>query len=500
MERKLVSRRTLLKSAALLAMGTVINACAQSAPAPAAAPTQAAPAEPTKAPPPEATKAPAAEPTKAAAAPTAAPTPTVEAAPVTATPAAQASEKITLAFQFWDGEPYMSKIIKPSGQRFMDKNPNVSIEFQLVAWEEYMPKLLAQMAAGTPVDVFWGNLGEAIPIVVKNPELFYDVEPLLQRDHKEMNLEDDFWPTAKEGSVYKGRYWGVCWGTGATMYVFYNKKMFADAGLKTPAELFDEGKWTVDAYTEAAVKLTKREGNQPVQFGSESLVSRETFAPFLMAMGGSFFDKENTKVTLTESQGMKALQWLEDLNCQHKVAPQAEWGKTTEWRANGKMGMHLNWDGFIPEWRGYTQTYDWDIAPPPSGSAGWQSWATSNLYCMSKTGKHTDAAWAFVKHEMGPEEDLFYAKEYGWVPFRKTNLPAWLKEMEKLAPPRNLKYFEQVQGTCRLEPLTPAWGGSLKAWTNEIQDPILAGCSRPIKDSVAAWAEEATKLLAEANA
>jgi multiple sugar transport system substrate-binding protein len=404
--------------------------------------------------------------------------------------------RVKLSFQFWDGEPYMSTIVKPSGQRYVLKHPNVTIDYQQVDWGEYMPKLLANLAAGTPTDVFWANLGEALPIVYRNPDLFLDPEPLLKQDSSEINL-DDFWPTARAGSIYKGKYWGVCWGTSATEYLFFNKKLFADAGLKAPDALFDEGKWTWDAFLDAAIKLTKYEGNRPVQFGADSILGDQlAFGTLLVAEGGSYMDEALTKATLNGAEGVKALQFAADMHLKYKVSPGAA-DKDIPFAKTGKLGMRTTVDGFIPEWRTFTTLFDWDIAPPASGTKGWHSMATSNSYCMSKTGKNTAVAWDFVKHSMGVDEDLFYAEQYGWVPFRKANLQPWLKGMEKLAPPHNLKYFEPVQTSAIYHPLSPVWGSSGPHWTNEVVDPILAGGNVDVKKLADTWVASVNKLIAE---
>lgn len=461
------TRRAFLQGIGLAAMASGLGACAQ----PAASPTPQPTAEPT-----------AVEKTIGA-------TAIVQVSP---TPPAQ----VKLTYQFWDGEPYMSTIVKPSGQRYVLKHPNVTVEYQQVSWDEYMPKLLANLAAGTPTDVFWANLGEALPIVYRNPELFFDVEPLLKRDVAEINLED-FWPTALEGSVYKGHYWGVCWGTSATEYVYFNKKLFGEASLKTPDALFDEGKWTWDAYLDAAIKLTTRQGSRPVQFGSDPVIGDQlAFGTLLTAYGGSFMDNEASKGTLNEPGGLAALQFAADMHDKYKVAPMAA-DKEVDWAETGKLGLRITVDGFIPSWRTYTSLFDWDIAPPPAGPKGWKSWASSNSWCMSKTGKNPEVAWDFVKHSVSTEEDLFYAEQYGWVPFRRANLPTWLTGMEKLAPPHNIKYFEPVQTSAIYHPLSPIWGSQSKAWTNEVVDPIIGGGTVDVKKLADTWVASVDKLIAE---
>jgi len=78
--------------------------------------------------------------------------------------------------------------------------------------------------------------------------------------------------------------------------------------------------------------------------------------------------------------------------------------------------------------------FDWDFAPVPAGPKGWFAYATTNLWCMAKITKYPDEAWRFVKYAVSPPEDLQWAKEWGWVPFRTANLDPWLVLDEKQPP------------------------------------------------------------------
>ncbi|MBZ5798073.1 extracellular solute-binding protein, partial [Burkholderia contaminans] len=64
------------------------------------------------------------------------------------------------------------------------------------------------------------------------------------------------WGTAKrDGEIYGGT------PVLNPMGMYYNKKVFKEAGVKTPQEYYDEGKWNWDAFEEVTSKL-KAAGKQ----------------------------------------------------------------------------------------------------------------------------------------------------------------------------------------------------------------------------------------------
>lgn len=462
-------------------MGTLfLVACGQNASPP---PVTSAASKPTAAPPRAQSSA------QTQSAPTVLPT----TQPVAASQPAAASGA-TLVYQNWEGSPPYDKFVSDQADRFMQKYPNIKVKLLPVPFSDYITKVLTQLGAGSPPDIFWMSLEPGLQVVNKNPELFVDTEPLLKRDASEINL-DDFWPTAKLGSIFKGHYWGVCWGTSATTYIFYNKTMFQEAGLTTPDKLFDAGKWTWTALIEAAQKLTKRTGGRPQTYGVVNpLIDQDFMLTALRSYGGQVFNSDLTEVVINQSkEALQGIQLLADLWSKYHVSPLAT-DTVTHWEATGRLGMRFWWDALVGTWRTYTKTFDWDLAPPPSGPKGWVAPATSNLWCIAKLTKHLEDAWSYVKFALSPSEDLTWAEEFGWVPFRRANLDAWLKEMAKTPPPHNLKYYKLVQGKATLIPLTPAWNPASTLWTTEVAQPLSQGAKEP-QAALDSYAEKVNKLI-----
>jgi multiple sugar transport system substrate-binding protein len=116
------------------------------------------------------------------------------------------------------------------------------------------------------------------------------------------------------------------------MLLWYNKDMFADAGIDTPpADAADA--WSWDTFVETATRLTlDQDGRRPDesgfdpkrirQFGvSTSIQYPPSWEGFLRSNGASFVDETGRKCLLDAPEAIEVFQNLQDLMYEHRVAP-----------------------------------------------------------------------------------------------------------------------------------------------------------------------------------
>ena len=220
--RPKLTRRDFLRGAALAGVGATIAACAPAAPAPAPA-------------------APAAAPTKAAAAP---------AAPAAA-PAAAQEAKIRFISNHGEADvPLFKKVLA----NFAAANPKIQVEYLDIAGTEFYNAINTQGAGGQLPDVWYTRTFDVPVYGSKNWTV--DLQPLVDRDAKEVNV-DDFWPAQVAQMKWKGHLYALPYDF-SNMAIYYNKKMFDDAKVAYPAN--DNWKW--DEVLQTGLKFVKKEGNQ----------------------------------------------------------------------------------------------------------------------------------------------------------------------------------------------------------------------------------------------
>ena len=169
-------------------------------------------------------------------------------------PAVVSNEPASLELYNW-GTPVDKQIWDDAIARFNQRYPNVTVTNNIVpvtSWADYADKLTTLAAGGHLPDLI--NIGDGyravtarnlvIPLddyIAASPELTSDIDPKLLNS------------TAVDGHVY--------WVPHLyeTMVIFYNTKMFQDAGIERPAD-----DWTWDDFLAIAQKLTTGEGADKV--------------------------------------------------------------------------------------------------------------------------------------------------------------------------------------------------------------------------------------------
>lgn len=385
--RKPTTRREFLKVSTLATAGAVLlAACSSTAAPPSPAANSAAPAAPKQA-----------EPTKPAAPQSSAPAPTT--APVaTAAPATNQGGTMQLLTWFAADSPARqvnTKII----QEYVDKHPGLKTELQDVPFAEYQRKLQTMYAANQGPDLLWISTWRIGPFAKAGR--FLELDGLLQGDNAS--------PKYLKGVLDDGKVSGKLYGMpceASTWVTLYNKTMFDQAGLKTPEQMDQEGKWNPQGVVEAAKKLTVSEGGRVKAYGWLSEPQFYTWSTYAYGAGGKMIDGAKTKFTLNNKETIDALQFLGDMINEYKAAP----GLTDTQQegylprlTNQRLAMTNNWNVYVADVkRVIADKFEFDVYYPPytKQKAGWTH---SNLISISSTTKFKDQAWELARDLPGSE-------------------------------------------------------------------------------------------------
>lgn len=126
--------------------------------------------------------------------------------------------------------------------------------------------------------------------------------------------------------------------------VFYNKRIFEEAGLKNPQELMDEDNWNWTTFIDAAKKLTvdKNGDGKLDQYGLAG--AHYVLSEFLIYSNDAVvFDEANRKVAFDSPHAMEALNTLYALYNEHKVVKENEgdaWEDPAKYFASGTIAMY----------------------------------------------------------------------------------------------------------------------------------------------------------------
>lgn len=297
------------------------------------------------------------------------------------------------------GEPEELQAYRTLIDAFKEAEPNVTVNLiEASDRQDLLARLSTGFAGNTPPDLFLINyrfFGQFAATGV--------LDPLQARlDGSSVFEEADFYPQPMEAFRWNGEL--VCMPQNvSSLVVYYNKDLFAGAGLDAPA-----AGWTWDQMVESATALTKDlDGDGATdQYGLGVEASIIRVAPFVWSNGGDVVDDETqpTSFSLDSPEAVEAMQAFFDLHQVHGVVPGDEEVEAEDNESrfmNGTMGMLLQSRRVVPSFRTIS-AFDWDVAPLPQleQPAGILH---SDAYCLTKASQNKEAAWRFVEFALGPQ-------------------------------------------------------------------------------------------------
>ncbi len=191
-------------------------------------------------------------------------------------------------WQFWPTE-----VINPIVAEFEKANPGLKVEMQQLTWQNGFEKIVAAVSSGTQPDLC--ELGSTWVPKFAADGVLSD----LTADVADLRDEYLFW----ESCTLNGAVFGIPWVAG-TRALFYNKELFANAGL-------DPGK-PPETWSELAACARKIHAPARGVYGfglntGERYVLFKKFMPLAWGNGGTILTPDLRRSTLYSKQNIEAL-------------------------------------------------------------------------------------------------------------------------------------------------------------------------------------------------
>lgn len=126
-------------------------------------------------------------------------------------------QKVTLKFMGWEASPLETESVKRGLDLFMQRNPNIRVEYTPVPGSQYSSKLLAMLAGNAAPDVFF--LASTDYRAFQQRGVLLDLTPQFDAEFK----REDFIPSAAQIMTIDGKIFGVSSCT-VSPVLYYNKK------------------------------------------------------------------------------------------------------------------------------------------------------------------------------------------------------------------------------------------------------------------------------------
>jgi multiple sugar transport system substrate-binding protein len=325
------------------------------------------------------------------------------------------------------------RVLTPELKRF-EKDTGIKVKLEVIPWDSLLDRILAATSSGQGPDVL--NIGNTWSASLQA------TGALLPWDKKNMAKvggADRFTPSALAAAGAPDKdpaalpLYSLAYG------LYYNKKMFKDAGIDEPPATWDElvkdgKKLTGDGKYGIAV-----EGGDPVENSHHAFILGKQH-------GADFFDSSG-KPQFDSDGAVKAVKQYVDLLADQKIAPpgNAEYAKRESVRdfATGKAAM-LMWQAAATSLKSNGMKSDeYGVAPipvqtPGSGEKGTRSMVAGINLAVFKNTDNIDGALKFTKFMTSDEKQRTLNAAYGSIP------PVKAAQSDKAFDTPDLKVLREV--------------------------------------------------------
>jgi multiple sugar transport system substrate-binding protein len=266
---------------------------------------------------------------------------------------------------------------------------------------EYWPKIAALHATKQAPDVIWASTGGITSFAFKG--ILAELDPLILSDKYDT---EDYVKAGLDSLKYNGKLFGLPWGGHpGNGGILYNVDLCTKAGLNVTDDASSFSNVTWEQIVEAGKKATSGD-----TFGFMPTTDFLSITNFVNSYGGDFFDKEGKKLTMDTPEFKKGFQLMYDIFNTHKISPTPDPKLNSgELFASGKLAMLHGGYGnqFSPGDKAIAGKFKWNVGLTPKGPAGKRGTAlTINGQTIWSGSQNKDAAWAFIKYLMEPEQNV----------------------------------------------------------------------------------------------
>ncbi|HOU75497.1 MAG TPA: sugar ABC transporter substrate-binding protein [Candidatus Dojkabacteria bacterium] len=300
------------------------------------------------------------------------------------------TDKVITYWGLWEPESVMAPIIAD----YEAQNPGIKIQYVRKSFAQYEQSVYFQLAEPASPDI----------VRIHNTwvgKLQDNLSPLPSNIMSSSTYASTFFPIAQKSFTGSdGNLYAIPWEVDG-LALYYNKALFAEAGLTEPPKDWDE-------FTDYAKKLTKTEGGTITQagaaIGSTNNIRHADEILGLLLLQNNAIITNNDKVDLTDTRFLPTIKFYTDFVKESKVWSDG-FDDDLQMFFQGKVGMM-----FAPSWRVFdiilsNPNVDFALAPVPQivGNTTPVYYADYWGDAVSKNSKNQTEAWKFVVYLSTPE-------------------------------------------------------------------------------------------------
>ncbi|MCD0453417.1 sugar ABC transporter substrate-binding protein [Actinocorallia sp. API 0066] len=305
------------------------------------------------------------------------------------------------------------EVLQPQLDAF-EKQTGIEVQLEVIGWPDLLNRILAATTSGAGPDVL--NIGNtwSASLQATGALLPFDDATLERIGGKGRFLGPSLAATGAEGQPPAAvPLYGQAYG------LYYNKKLFKEAGIERPPATWEE-------LIETGKKLTK-DGQWGLTLQAGQVTENAHYASILGAQHGAEFFAADGKPQLASDQAVAALQQYVDLMQKHKIvnpsnAEYTDTAKSLKDVADGKAAMFMNQAAAGSFELAGMNMDDLGVAPiplpanPPAGHRKVTSFVAGINLAVFENSKNREGALEFVKFLTSTPAQVELNKTYGSLP------------------------------------------------------------------------------------
>lgn len=366
------------------------------------------------------------------------------------------------------GSAVEDKAWEPVFKAFNEQNEDIEARYVALGGNygpEYLQNLQARIAAGNAPDIFYLPVQLVAGWAERN--VITPIDDFVAANKTDLTQHFEAHITAL---TYNEQLWGLP-RDGAPTALYYNKKMFEDAGVELPTE-----DWDWDALLTAAQALTKRDDDGRAQ---QLGVGRGGWLDWVRQAGGSLFNEDKTVCTLDSPEAITGLQFMQDLVIKHKVSPgPSDLADQTEGDMflAGRLGMHFAVRGFLGS--ACEASFPFDATFVPTGVNRVMSLAVGPTVLLADS-EQAEAAFKLMQFIASPEGQRLKIQDSGFAfpSVKALTEESWFADFhcgQAAGTGVNLAFRTELEnGWAQAVPQHPKWPEIDVAMAEQIDSLIL---------------------------
>ncbi|MEN5073586.1 sugar ABC transporter substrate-binding protein [Isoptericola cucumis] len=373
-----------------------------------------------------------------------------------------------ITYAIWDEnqKPAIDQNIKDFNKEY----PNIKVTVDLTPYQQYFTKLQTQGESKTLPDVFWMN-GPNVQLYAAN-DLLQPVTGLVDSG----DLDPSKYPDAlNELYTFEDEQYGVPKDFD-TVALWYNKALFADAGVDLPTD-----EWTWDDFSEAANTISDKLSDKGVYGVVTELNSagQSSYYDTILQAGGFMISDDGTTSGYDEPESIEGLQFWADL-VESGASPSLQQLSDTKpniWFNSGKAAMFTSGNWSVAEMKDSKHKDDFGIVRLPKGPEQRATVIHGVANVVAADSENQAAANAFLSY-LGSEEAQRTQAEMGVAnPAYDGTQEAFVDSVPSFGIEVFLESADEMAFPYPISKNTAAWN----ALENELLPQAFSG-ERPVEE------------------